>query len=219
MVAKRRLAVFDLDGTLIHYEFDHFFEETLKILPELGYPETTLSDLARYFEEYNYFGFVPKKRRHDFEEKFWSLMSREHYPSPREIEGAVELLGQLVEREMTVAIATARSTLPEQLERELRGTGLLKYISLIATKAGHESKWFDKTHQLRDLCTRLSLSPGDGFMVGDTPPDIWSAKAVGMGSTIAVLSGGIAEHILKKENPDHLLDHVGEMKKLILPEE
>ena len=45
-------------------------------------------------------------------------------------------------------------------------------------------------------------SPAETVMVGDVPTDVTSAAKVGVGTTVAVKSGGIKEEVLREAKPD-----------------
>lgn len=208
---EKKLAVFDLDGTLIHYEFDIFFEQSMSILPQLKYGHITREELHHFFTLYDFFGFVPQEERESFEEGFWSMWTHEHHLPLRPFEDTAQVLDELLTQDKKIAIATARNALPDAISEKLQRAGLLRYIHQVSTKHACALPWWNKTAQLEAVCKEMGVSPSDSFMVGDTPPDISSAKLVGFGNTIALLSGGIRREVLEKEDPDKILEGIGEL--------
>lgn len=53
----------------------------------------------------------------------------------------------------------------------------------------------------------VNCAPAEGIVIGDTPYDIEAARAAGM-DTVAVLSGGFAEEVLRACNPVAIYDDV-----------
>lgn len=217
IISSLKLAIFDLDGTLIDPKVDIFLEHTLEILPQFGYPNITLEDLSDYYRNFNIWGFVPEADRDQFESKFWDALNKRHLRDPEPIQGVHELLDTLLSRGIKIAIATARDTLPVDLKRELLASGLMKYIDVVTTRGNNSVKhWHDKTAQILEACQHAGLDPHVSFMAGDTPSDITSARAVGVGAAIGVLSGGIDESLLIRSGAHlvlptifDLIEHLG----------
>ena len=196
-LSNLKLAIFDLDGTLIDPKVDIFLEHTLETLPQFGYPQITLDQLSQYYRNFNIWGFVPESERDHFESRFWETLNKRHLEEPEPVQGAHELLDKLLTRGMKIAIATARDTLPDDLKRELVACGLMKYIDVVTTRGNTTDKhWHDKTAQILEACQHAGLTPQVAFMAGDTPSDIASARKVEIGAAIGVLSGGIEEALL-----------------------
>lgn len=203
-----KLVIFDLDGTLIDYEHEHLFSEMVRILPSIGYPEITRQKLEELFSHDDLFGFIKPGEEAAFEKTFWPLLNKHSHPGPREVHGAIGVLAYLIENDIKAAIATARDAIPEELKIELKGTGLLPYVSIVAAREKKELSWRDKAPQLKFVLNSLTIDPKASFMVGDNPSDIQSAKSVGLGASIAVLSGGIREEVLKRYDPDVILKDI-----------
>lgn len=210
-----KLVVFDLDGTLIDYEHEHLFSEMIRILPSIGYPDITRERLEELFSHDDLFGFIKPGEEKAFEQTFWPLLNKHSHPGPKEIHGAIGVLAYLIENDIKAAIATARDAIPEELRIELKGTGLLPYVSVVAARENRELSWRDKAPQLQRIFTSLSVNPTSSFMVGDNPSDIQSSRVVGIGAAIAVLSGGIREEVLRKHSPDAVLKDIVELPELI----
>lgn len=208
MTAKHRLAIFDLDGTLIEYEMDFFVDESLRIIHELGYTQITASDLRRYAAQNDLFAFVPQKDRVEFSHEFHIRFDEKRQPPARPIEGALQTMESLASHGLELAICTARATLPHEVEEALHHTGFNDHLSIISTRGQVVREWGDKSGQLRELCRELKIGPEDSFMVGDNPIDITSAKKVGVDVSVAVLTGGISRDVLAQTAPDFILDDI-----------
>ena len=196
-ISTLKLAIFDLDGTLIDPKVDIFLQHTLETLPQFGYPDITLEQLSDYYRNFNIWGFVPETQREHFETRFWEALNKRHLQEPEPVQGAHELLDALLTRGIRIAIATARDTLPDDLRRELSACGLMNYIDVVTTRGiSSEKHWHDKTAQILEACQHAKISPDSAFMAGDTPSDIISARNVNIGAAIGVLSGGIDETLL-----------------------
>lgn len=213
LLSKLKLAIFDLDGTLIDPKVDIFLEHTLEILGDFGYPDITRQQLDEYYRSFNIWGFVPVEQRDEFEKHFWLALNKRHLEDPEPIQGVHDMLDALLSHGMKIAIATARDTLPDDLKRELAASGLMKYIDVVTTRGNLSSKhWHDKTAQILEACTHARITPADAFMAGDTPSDMRSSRSVGIGAAIGVLSGGIEHQLLIESGADLVLPTVFELK-------
>lgn len=211
-----RLAIFDLDGTLIHYEHEFLFDEAERILPIVGLGHISKEEFIHQFEHDRLFSFLTDdEERRAMEEHFWKHLWIHERPDPRTIEGVVETLDALASQGIKLAIATARAQLEEHLRDELKHTGLFKWVDIITSRDTHEDPWRDKRKQILLACTHAKAEPKESYMVGDNPSDIWSARKVEIGCPIAVRTGRIRDEILLKENPHVILDHAGDVISLI----
>lgn len=53
------LVLFDLDGTLIEFHHQYLFEQTHRILEQLGHPPVQQTILNDCFSDFDYFRFSP----------------------------------------------------------------------------------------------------------------------------------------------------------------
>lgn len=212
MSDRIKLAIFDLDGTLIEFEDEYFYPEALKIISALGYPKITKADLQHYWSHNDFFGFVPEEHRQEFAHSFHEVYDEDTLPPPRPFAGTIETLEHLLGHDIKIAIATARTSMAEELEMSLHGSGLMKFISLVSTRGPAIRSWRDKTEQILSICRGLSIDPQLSFMAGDAPIDIISAKQAKLALSIALLSGGIRKEVLSSTHPDLILDEVGQIR-------
>ena len=94
-------------------------------------------------------------------------------------------------------------------------TGFLNHFSYIKPRPGDHIHWTDKRQSIIEVCEKLGVPPKRAVMVGDIPPDITSAKDVGVEKTVAVLSGGIRSHILEQAAPSHIVSGVEALRTIL----
>lgn len=205
MKFELKLAIFDLDGTLIHMEHEYFIEKSMRVLPELGFPDVTREEYSKHLYSHDTFGFVPEEIKEVTVEKFWKIWDASDAPPPRPISGAAEALGQLSRFGAKIALATARNSPTHKLEKLLENTGFMDHFSKISTWA-LEPTWRDKVEQLKRVCSDLGVHPSGAFMAGDMISDITSAKSAGIGMSIGLLSGGVGRRYFEEAGADLILD-------------
>lgn len=210
-----RLAIFDLDGTLIEFHREYLFSQTDEILPRMGHSVIAREELELSFSLFDYFRFFADHLRDTLVEEFWEHFNWECFPKPELISGVLDTLDALLTHKVKVAIATSRFISEVDLREVIKDTGLLKYMSLIRTRHEDHIHWSDKRGHLVDVCKALQIPPNASMMVGDIPPDMTSATEVGISSRVAVLSGGIREDVLLGANPSAVLTSVKEIKELL----
>lgn len=189
-VSKYRAAIFDMDGTMIDNMAYHkkAWQEFLKrhkiTLSEEEF-KTKISGKKndRIFEIV--FGKMPSAQTlHDLTEEKESVY-REIYSSEiKEIQGLSDIIGQLQEKGIRLAIAT---TAPKKnRDFALEALNLLGKFEVIL---GDEDVSNGKPHPEIYLAaaSRLGVSPADCIVFEDSPPGVASAKQAGM-SVVAILS-------------------------------
>lgn len=210
-----KLVIFDLDGTLIDFHHDYLYTETVRIISELDHPPVSREELAHHFSLFDYFRFVLHDDRETFAVNFWEKFDFHNFPKPTPLPGAVEALKELSGSGVELAIVTARISAPEELRGQLADTGIVEHISHIITRPGKHIHWTDKTGTILEMCQKMTASPAETVMVGDVPTDVTSAAKVGVGTTVAVKSGGIKEEVLREAKPDFLLPDVTHLRKSV----
>lgn len=217
-----KLAIFDLDGTLIHFPFSYLFDETLRILKLLGHPEVARVDLEESFSSFDYFRVVNYdlkvgwQSEEDFQAKFWAEFDWENYPPAVPLEGVLSSLERLVDSGFSCAIATARACPEEEVVRDLKTTGILPYVSLIKTRKSEKDNWRDKTSQIKSSLDELNFIPQNAIMIGDVPSDIESAKNTFLSASYALLTGGIREEVLRGSMPTAVFSNIEKLVDFLL---
>ena len=200
------LAVFDLDGTLVEFEHEHFaqqIEVTLNKLKLFAPPRDAILRLINEHKVSSLFTGVEQMR------SFWTNFEEGEPPPPRAFERSLESLEKVVAQGLDVVIATARKTPPDVMRSRLAHTGLNNHIEVIYTF--HDTGWLDKVEQLRTVCRAHSTEPRHAMMVGDTEDDMRSAQMVGFGLRLGMLTGITPEERLRVHKPHKLLKCISEV--------
>lgn len=206
-----RLAIFDLDGTLVEFHHDYLFSEAERIIEHLVHPPTPRELLEECFSAFDFFRFVSDREQEIFIKDFWHAFNWNGFPQTAPISGAVETLEHLSAQGVDIAIVTARLMPEAQVREALSHTNLLSPVKFIYTRPSEEIHWTDKTKMLRQVFAEFDYKPHECMMVGDIPTDVKNARDVGIEQTIAVLTGGIRKDVLEQTNPSLILNHVGEI--------
>jgi phosphoglycolate phosphatase-like HAD superfamily hydrolase len=210
-----KLVIFDLDGTLIEFHHDYLFEETERIILQLKKPSVSRDVLWETFSEFDFFKFVGEEHRDKFIETFWTMFNWNNFPKPKFIPGAREIVEKITMQGLHASIATSRCVPVEKLKVTLQDTGLPSLVSHITSRSGDHIHWTDKRGLIMEVCEALKVNPSDAMMIGDIPTDISSAKECGIGTTVAVLSGGVREDVLAREKPNYIIPNVGKLSKIL----
>jgi len=211
-----KLVIFDLDGTLVEFPHDYIFSQAKRILEEFEHPPVPREELAEHFSMFDFFRFVEHAAREEFVARFWKAFDWDNYPKAISFDVTSSILDFLSERGIRSAIATARLNTEVEIRDELSSSGWLHHIICIRPRPGEHIHWTDKTSQIRAICEELDVAPKDAILVGDIPADVTSAREVGIGKTVAVLSGGLKREILEAVAPDYLLESIKELPPLFL---
>ena len=210
-ISDFKLALFDLDGTLIKFAKEFLFSQTRAVYEKLSMEEASLETLEDYFSKFDFFGFVEDSRRAEFERVYWELFNWADYPEPEVLPGTLETLSWLKESGVPSVIVTSRDEKPEGIAERLSGTGIENFIVHILSRSDLEKEWHDKRPQIETVCKKFEVEPMECLFAGDVPPDIESAKACGVGLKIALLSGGIRKEVLEVTGPDWCLDSLAQI--------
>lgn len=201
-----RLAVFDLDGTLVTHAYPHWCREAARIFPVLGLENVTVARVRRDFSAGDMFAALPPDHRDRLVEEFWTLYDEEGAPYPRCLPGVRRTLGQMKASGLRVAIATARLERSAALMPRLKRWGLDRFVDFTLTRLGPDDKTYSsKVPVLLQLLERARASGEDALMVGDTPADIECARLAGYSLQIAVCSGGLTPATLAEAAPTAIL--------------
>jgi phosphoglycolate phosphatase-like HAD superfamily hydrolase len=214
-----KAALLDLDGTLIKNEHDYFYGHLVDIYIRLGVQPPTREFFDTVIRKNLLFSDIPELEREAFSRSFWSLFDSVKWPDADPIIGAQEVLESLLIKGMEVAIITARTQLPEDVEHQLQKTNLLKYIKVISTLGESHLRQSSgqalKKDQILYVCKRLQVLPAHALVAGDSPSDILSGKAASVSCTVGLLSGGLDEDVLRLSAPDILLPQIADLQQYL----
>lgn len=208
------LILFDLDGTLVEFHYDYLFDQADLILSRLGEEPVLRDVLRRHFSEFDFFQFVPEEKREWFIGHFWSNFDWTNFPKPRILPGVDVLLEQIWGSNRSAGVVTSRAVAREQLHADFRETGILERMAFVRTRTADHLHWSDKRDSIGSIIAESKLPPERIAMIGDIPPDISSARAHGLGLTVAVLTGGLQRSVLEQARPDLILNSVADISTL-----
>ncbi len=205
--ASYRLAIFDLDGTLIQLRRVAFVAAIARLCADFAYPATR-RELYRLLSSEDMFGFAAPGDRGWLELVFWDRYApREQAASP--IPGAASALRWLRAAGVRTAVATARHCADRDVRAVLAAVGLDSLID-DAMSAGIENR-VDKSIVMRRLCERATCAVSAALAVGDTSADIRAAREARIGLVIGVCSGQIQRRVLAGSRPDLVLRGVADL--------
>jgi len=207
------LAVFDLDGTLVELEIEHFIDHAIEVTGRLGFPVPTRERIRHLMRTHTIEELFPAEERERAIHEYWHAYDARRIPAPRLIEGALATLEEMVARGFDLAIATARTVQADELREILRPTGITNHIEFLST--WWETGWTEKREQLLRLCREHRIQPTRAMMVGDSIDDMRSAAVCGFGLRIGLLNGMHTNEVLLSVQPDYLIDSVTEVPTVL----
>lgn len=207
------LAVFDLDGTLVELEIEHFVDHAIETTKRLGFEVPSRERIRHLMRTHNIEQLFPPEERDRALHAYWHHYDARQIPAPRLLDGALATLEEMVARGFDLAIATARTIHADELRETLRPTGITKHIEFLST--WYDTGWTQKHDQLVALCRDHKVDPAQALMVGDSLDDMRSSRACGFGLRIALLNGIHHREVLYAERPDHLIDSIQEVPSVL----
>ncbi len=208
-----KLAVFDLDGTLVELEIEHFIDHAVTTTRNLGMEVPSREHIRHLMRTHSIDQLFPPEERERALKAYWHNYDARQIPAPRLIDGALATLEEMVSRGLDLAIATARTVHADELGEILRPTGIMNHVEFVSTWWGTD--WTHKSEQLKTLCRNHRIEPVQALMVGDSVDDMRSSRACGFGLRVALLNGMHHRDILSAESPDHLIESIEEVPTLV----
>jgi phosphoglycolate phosphatase len=210
--APPELVVFDWDGTLVD-SIDTIVACTRAALDELGLPRVERREILRLIGT----GIADSVRelapgadeatRERIVASYRRLWFSEYHHRPVLIAGAAAAVGELGERGLLLAVATAKSR--RGLAADLERTGLADRFH--ASRTSDEVTPKPSPAMLLAILDELGVRGGRALMVGDSLHDVEMAHNAGV-PVVAVASGAQREAALRAAGP---LDCLGSVAELV----
>ncbi len=200
------LAVFDLDGTLVELEIEHFIDHAIAATEKLGFSVPSRDRIRHLMRTHRIDELFPPEERERAIHTYWHSYDARQIPAPRLIDGALATLEEMVARGFDLAIATARTVQADELREILRPTGITHHVEFLST--WWNTSWTAKREQLVGLCREHRVEPRRAVMVGDSIDDMRSASSCGFGLRIGLLNGMHTREVLMSAHPDYLVESV-----------
>ena len=128
------------------------------------------------------------------------------------IPGVAELLAQLKQRDLKLAVVTSKKA--HMLERGMQCLGMLPYIdatvSVLDTERGKPAP-----DPMLLACQRLGLTPGECLCVGDSPFDMQSGNAAGCYTVAVEYTQLDWQNLLEQGKPDYTIAQPLDLLKLL----
>lgn len=203
--------LFDLDGTLvdtielIRQSFRHASRQVFgKVLPDEVLMANVGQPLLKQME------LLGGDRALELFEVYREFNHAHHDEFIRPYPGIEELLKQLGEREVGLAIVTSKSR--DTVDMAFRSIPIEHYFhTVVSTDDTDRHK--PNPHPLQLAMRRLDVTPDESVYIGDSPFDIEAGQAAGM-KTAAVGWGIFSPVRLKELEPDFFFDKPEEILKL-----
>lgn len=208
-----QLAVFDLDGTLVELEIEHFIDHAIEVTSSLGLEVPSRQHVRHLMQTHSIQELFPPEERERAVHAYWHRYDARQIPAPRLIDGALATLEEMVARGFDLAIATARTIQADELREILRPTGITRHVEFLST--WWNTGWTEKQAQLATLCREHQVEPAGALMVGDSLDDMRSSRAVGFGLRLALVNGMHHPDVLLSEKPDRLINSIEEVPSVI----
>jgi phosphoglycolate phosphatase-like HAD superfamily hydrolase len=205
---------FDLDGPILDVS-PKFYKIYSDLLNEYGYPLLSKEVYWQFKKEHTPCPEILKrtcppeivepyiKKRLEIIENFSYLKTDQVVP------GACQVLDRLSKKH-TLILVTLRNR-SETLSQELDYFDLKKYFKKVLSQDNNPGDWQTKARLIRE---DESFNNKDVVIIGDTQADIKCGKDLGM-ITVAVLSGIRTEELLRKAEPDFLIEDINSLEKVI----
>lgn len=214
-----KLAIFDLDGTLINSIID-LADATNYALRECGFPEHTV-------DKYNYFvgdgvnnlilRAIPEGSHCDTTilkvKNLFSEYYNKHFSDKTYIyEGIIPLLNNLKTNGVKLAVASNKpDQFTKQIISDLFGTELFDFVQ--GNKEGIPHK--PDSRIIKEAMSFLGVSDKETVMIGDTNVDIKTGKNAGI-RTIGCLWGFRDELELKEAGADFIVSTPDEIFNILM---
>lgn len=221
---EAKALILDVDGTLVDTT-ERFYELFNELLEGRGRRALGWDEFLRVYIADTLDDVVAgpgSPRREEELHDFWLEFLRRYRVKridAKPIPGAREVVEDLAEREVPIAVITSCMVPAEELKLELSSHGIVEHVKAVVTGAdvagdlerGHH---FSKREMFELAARKLGVKPSECVVVGDYWNDIRDAKAVGA-KAIAVLTGLMRREVLERFAPDAVIESVRDLPKVV----
>lgn len=209
--------LFDFDGTLantidlIVATFEHTCTTALgfktprqEIINTIGLPLGEALELLS--------GIHEPERILELRQIYGAFNAANHDTMIKPIPGVAELLVQLKQRDLKLAVVTSKKAY--MLERGMQCLGMLPYIdatvSVLDTERGKPAP-----DPMLLACERLGLTPGECLCVGDSPFDMQSGNTAGCVTVAVEYTQLDWQSLLEQGKPDYTISQPLDLLQLL----
>lgn len=208
---KIRAILFDIDGTLVTLESG--VVATQKAVEKLGLPVPDREFLVKKAFGYSYNEYFPRlfpKHKHLTEE--FRRIRRSIYRTLKVdvLPNIKKVLNTLHKKDYLIGFLTTKS---EITAVHAVNSNDLFYDALVTLEDIKHRK--PAPDEIFMACEKLGVKPEECVMIGDDVFDIQAGKAGGVSLTIGVTTGKLNREELSKANPDHIIDDMKELLKVL----
>lgn len=219
------ICLFDIDGTLIdtggagQRSILHMLEEEFQVsAPVEGIPTAGRTDHAIMVDLFDYFG-IPNtsQNRQRFESAYLKLLAEKlKERQGRVLPGIKPILEQL-SQQAQIDLGLLTGNFEHGARQKLEHYDLNHFFEFGAY-GDHHADRNDVAHeaikQIQQRHTPESLAETSIWVIGDTPSDIYCARAIGA-KVIAVATGVYPLEELRVCEPDYLFEHFEEIEPIL----
>ena len=215
---KKKLIIFDVDGTLWDSEKDVFlaFNHTLKINMDMEITKEEFRKLAGLPLEEMFECVLPEDKK-EFANEYASkyrkyYIDAGHYVDKTVLfDSVIETLENLKKQGFRMAVASSK---PKRILDKMIEYFHLNDFELVLGTGESNLKNKPDPEPLNYIMNELHISKKDAVMVGDTKADIMAGKNARI-DMIAVTYGYENLEILEKSNPTYLIDDFKTLEEIV----
>ena len=157
-------------------------------------------------------GIHEQQRILELRQIYGAFNAANHDTMIKPIPGVAELLLQLKQRDLKLAVVTSKKAY--MLERGMQCLGMLPYIdatvSVLDTERGKPAP-----DPMLLACERLGLTPGECLCVGDSPFDMQSGNAAGCVTVAVEYTQLDWQSLLEQGKPDYTVSQPLDLLQLL----
>lgn len=202
-----KAVIFDWSGVLSD-DWEACFHTANDVLKEYGHRALSEKEFRENYELpwTNFYKNLGMEVDIVKEYKLWEKKFPKYYHTLKQLPNAKSVLELFKKKEVKAVVLSSHCQ--KLLEEEIIQYGFEGLISVV------DASNADKREKIEEFVTRHEIEKESTIYVGDMRHDIETARLAGIKS-VAVLSGYDTREKLERENPDYIIEGVGELPALI----